>query len=318
MSVSTRKAMIGLVAALLVLAACQTNASSSPSAGNASSGASTSSGASPSQAATSSQVATVPESELGLAGNLFACIDIPYPPQEAFAPDGTPIGSDIDIAGEIAKRLGLKPHIENTVFSVIIPALDGGKCDIIVSAQNINADRLGQVDMIPYFKAGQSFVVAKGNPKHITSQDGLCGNTVAVQNGTTELDFLQGTGDFKGKGLSDACVAGGKAAIIIKQFDKDNDALLALQAGTADAYFADSPAAGYAVNNHSTQFELSGVTLEVAIEGISVAKNHTHLRDAVKTVLLSMISDGRYAEILTTWGVTDSGLTAVQVNSGKL
>ena len=206
----------------------------------------------------------------------------------------------------------------NTVFTVIIPALDGGKCDIIVSAQNINVDRLKQVDMIPYFKAGQSFVVAKGNPKGIKTQNDLCGNTVAVQNGTTELDFLQGTSDYKGAGLSDACVKAGKKAITIKQFDKDNDALLALQAGTADAYFADSPAAGYAVTNHSSQFELSGITLQVAIEGISVAKNHTKLRDAVKTALLSMISDGRYADILKTWGVTDGGLTADQINTGKL
>jgi polar amino acid transport system substrate-binding protein len=310
MSLFTRKAMIGLVAALLVLAACQSNNSPSPSAGTS---AGTSAGASASQAAASvaaTPVATVPDDQLVLA--------VPYPPQEAFAPDGTIIGSDPDVASEIAKRLGLQAHFVNTVFTVIIPALDGNKCDIIVSAQNINADRLKQVDMIPYFKAGQSVVVAKGNPKGITTKEGLCGNTVAVQNGTTELDFLQGTGDFKGAGLSDACVKAGKKAITIKQFDKDNDALLALQSGTADAYFADSPAAGYAVTNHASQFELSGVTLEVAIEGISVAKNHTKLRDAVKTVLLSMISDGAYGKILTTWGVSDGGLTADQVNSGKL
>jgi polar amino acid transport system substrate-binding protein len=315
MSLFMRRAAIAPLATLLLLAACQSG--TSPSASTAASQAASTA---PSVAASvaPTPVATVPDTELILAGNLFACIDVPYPPQEAFAPDGTIIGSDPDVAAEIAKRLGLQAHFVNTVFTVIIPALDGGKCDIIVSAQNINADRLKQVDMIPYFKAGQSFVVAKGNPKKITSQDGLCGNTVAVQNGTTELDFLQGTGDFAGKGLSAACVSAGKAAITIKQFDKDNDALLALQAGTADAYFADSPAAGYAVANHASQFELSGVTLEVAIEGISVAKNHTHLRDAVKTVLLSMIADGAYAKILTTWGVSDGGLTAGQVNSGKL
>lgn len=314
MSVFTRRALIGLLAPLLLLAACQ-NASNSPSA---SSGGAASSGASPSEAASSAPVVTVPDDELILAGSLFVCIDVPYPPQEAFAPDGTIIGSDPDFAGEIAKRLGLEVHFVNTVFTVIIPALDGGKCDIIVSAQNINADRLAQVDMVPYFKAGQSIVVAKGNPKGITTQDDLCGTTVAVQNGTTELDFLQGTSDYKGAGLSDACVAGGKAAITIKQFDKDNDALLALQSGTADAYFADSPAAGYAVANHADQFELSGITLEVAIEGISVAKNHTNLRDAVKTVLLDMIGDGTYADILDTWGVSDGGLTADQVTSGEL
>ena len=124
----------------------------------------------------------------------------------------------MDLGREIATRLGLDFHVENTVFDVIIGALQGNKCDIIISAQNINADRLKQVDMIPYFKAGQAVVVAKGNPKGIKSKDDLCGTTVAVQSGTTELDFLQGTSDFKGAGLSDACVKGGKPAITIKTF----------------------------------------------------------------------------------------------------
>jgi len=62
----------------------------------------------------------------------------------------------------------------------------------------------------------------------------------------------------------------------------------------------------------------AGLPLEVAIEGISVDKAHTGLHDAVKTALLSMISDGKYMQILTKWGVVDSGITADEVNSGKL
>ncbi len=305
----SRKGAIGGIAAVILLAACQAgNNGSSASAG----------GSAAASVPAASQVATVPTDQLNVPGSLFACIDIPYPPQEAFSDSGEPIGSDVDLGREIATRLGLKFTVENTVFPVIIPALLGNKCDIIISAQNINADRLKQVDMIPYFKAGQAVVVAKGNPKGIKTKDDLCGTTVAVQNGTTELDFLQGTSDYKGAGLSAACVKAGKQAINIKTFDKDSDALLALQAGTADSYFADSPAAGYAVNNHATQFELSGITLEQAIEGISVAKTKTKLRDAVKAALLSMIADGKYAAILQTWGLKSGGITADQVNSGKL
>jgi polar amino acid transport system substrate-binding protein len=308
---SARRSAIVATAALILLAAC-TGGGASPTGSAA--------GGSPiaSASAASSPVASVPDAQLVLPGTLFVCIDIPYPPQEAFDEQGTPIGSDVDIATEIGNRLGLNAKFQNTVFTVIIAALTGGKCDIIVSAQNINADRLKQVDMVPYFKAGQSFVVAKGNPKAIKTKDDICGKTVAVQNGTTELDYLQGVGDYAGAGLSDACTKGGKAAITIKQFDKDNDALLALQSGIADLYFADSPAAGYYVTNHPDQFELSGLTLEVAIEGISVAKTNTDLRDAVKTALLSMIDDGKYAEILKKWGVEDGALTADEVNSGKL
>jgi ABC-type amino acid transport/signal transduction systems, periplasmic component/domain len=305
-----RRSAIILAAALVILAACTGGGTNtSPSASTNTSG-STGTAASP--------VATVPDGQLVVAGNLFACIDIPYPPQEAFDDNGNPIGSDVDIAAELANRLGLKLKVENTVFDVIIPALTGGKCDIIISAQNINADRLKVVDMIPFFKAGQSFVVAKGNPKAIKAKADLCGKTIAVEKATTELDYLQGTSDYKGAGLSDGCVKDGNAAITIKQFDKDNDALLALQSGTADAYFADSPAAGYYVAQHGDQFELSGLTLDVALEGISVAKTNTGLRDAVKTALLSMISDGKYVEILQKWGLKDSAVTADEVNSGKL
>jgi len=305
MHLTPRKGAIGAIVALFILAACQANnTGTSPSAAT--------------QSAPASPVATVPTDQLKFTGKLVACIDIPYPPQESFDDQGNPQGSDVDIASEIARRLGLTLNVQNSVFSTIIPALTGGKCDIIISAQNINADRLKVVDMIPYFKAGQAFVAAKGNPKGIKVKDDLCGKIVAVQEATTELDYLQGTGDYKGAGLSDGCVKAGKQAITIKTFAKDNDALLALQSGTADVYFADSPVAGFYAKQHPDQFELTGLTLDVAIEGISVDKAHTGIRDAVKTALLSMINDGTYTQILTKWGVQDSGLTADQVNSGKL
>lgn len=304
----SRKGAIGGIAAVILLAAC--------TAGN--NGSSSSASGAASQSAGSSPVATVPSNQLVFAGKLVACIDIPYPPQESFDDQGNPTGSDVDIATELANRLGLKLEVINSVFSTIIEALTGGRCDIIISAQNINADRLKQVDMIPYFKAGQAFVVATGNPKNIKVKDDLCGKTVAVQEATTELDFLEGTGDYKGSGLSDGCTKAGKQAITVKTFAKDNDALLALQSGIADAYFADSPVAGFYAAQHPDQFALSGLTLEVAIEGISVDKGKTGLRDAVKSALLSMISDGKYGEILKKYGVEDSALTADQVNNGKL
>ena len=305
-----------VLAILLVAAACTTAATPTPGA----TGPTATAAATPTPTAVATPVATVPEGELIKAGNLFVCIDIPYPPQEDFDENGLPIGSDVDIATEIGTRLGLATHFENTVFAVIIPALTGGKCEVIVSAQNINADRLKQVDMIPYFKAGQTFVVGAGNPLGIKTKDDICGKTVSVQNGTTELDFLNGTTDYEGDGLIKGCLDAGKPTITVHAFDKDNDAQLDLSSGKADAYFADSPAAGFFVDHHASQFELSGVTLEVAIEGISVAKSptagqHTGLYDAVKAALLSMISDGKYAEILTKWGVKDGAVTAGEVNA---
>jgi polar amino acid transport system substrate-binding protein len=263
-----------------------------------------------SAAASSAPIAAVPSGQLIFPGKLVICSDIPYPPQEFFDAQGNPTGSDIDVGAEIAKRLGLTMEVQNSVFDTIIAALTGGKCDIIMSAQNITADRVKQVDMIPYFQAGQSFVVAKGNPKNIKVQNDLCGKTIGAESGTTEADYLNGTGSYQGQGLSAACVKAGKAKINVKEYQKDSDALLALQAGQVDAYFADSPVAGYYTVQHPDQFQLSGLTLGVADEGISVAKGNTGLRDAVQQALISMINDGTYLNILKKYGDDSGAVTA--------
>ena len=311
-------------AALFLVAACSGTASPSPSVAPsaapsvAPSVAATASApaASPSAAA----IATVPPDQLIFAGKLVICSDIPYPPQEFFDNAGNPIGSDIEIGQEIAKRLGLTAEIQNSVFDTIIAALQGGKCDIIISAQNITSDRVKQVDMIPFFQAGQSFVVAKGNPAGIKAQADLCGKKIAAEAGTTEVDYLNGTGDYKGQGLSAACQKNGAAAITVKTFAKDSDALLALQAGQVDSYFADSPVAGYYTVQHPDQFQLSGLELGVALEGISVGQSKTGLRDSVQAALVSMINDGTYLTILKKYGDESGAITAAvagQLNKTK-
>jgi polar amino acid transport system substrate-binding protein len=261
----------------------------------------------------------VPAGGLIFPGKLVVCSDIPYPPLEFFDDAGNPTGSDIEIATGIANKLGLTVQIENSVFDTIIAAVTGGKCDIIVSDQNITPDRLKQVDMIPYFKAGQSFVVAKGNPKAINTTLDLCGKSVAAETGTTEVDYVNGTGDYKGKGLSKACTDAGKPAIDMKQFQKDTDALTALLGGQVDTYFADTPPAAYYTIQHPDQFDLSGIPpLAPAVVGISVPKGadgtHTGLYTAVKAALLSMVADGSYQAILTKYHVQDGALTPADIN----
>jgi polar amino acid transport system substrate-binding protein len=270
-------------------------------------------------------VATIPSDQLLFAGKLTVCSDLPYPPQEYFDADGNPIGSDIEIAQGIAARLGLQAEVVNSVFDTIIPALTGGKCDIILSAQNINPDRLSQVDMIPYFQAGQAFLVQKGNPANIQVAQDLCGKKVAVEAGTTMLDYLSATGTYKGGGLPKICKDAGAADVQATPFQKDSDALAALQAGAADAYFSDLPVViGYA-DAQPDQFEVAPVPqIEPALEGISVAKSTdptvatSPIYDGVKTALLAMLSDGSYQAILTKYQVEAGAITADVVNTPQV
>jgi len=264
------------------------------------------------QSAAPSIVATVPDDQLTVPGHLAVCSDMPYPPQEFFDENGNAVGSDLDIARGIGARLGLAVQVNNTVFDTIIAAMQGGKCDIIVSAQNITSDRIKQVDMIPFFQAGQSFVVSKGNPAGITTQDDLCGKAIGVETGTTEDQYLNGTADYKGQGLNQACTKAGNSAIAVTEFAHDNDALLALQTGKVEAYFTDSPVAGYYTVQNPDKFELSGLELGVALEGISVPNDDAHadLRNGVQNALVAMINDGSYLAILTTYGDQAGAVTA--------
>lgn len=320
-----------IAAIALVAAACGPAATTQPSASTraTSTAASATSTAAPPATATVAPattgatpapsvavVATVPPDQLLFADKLVICSDLPYPPQEYFDENGNPIGSDIEIGQEIARRLGLTAEIINSFFDTIIPALTGGKCDIIISAQNINAERLEQVDMIPFFQAGQAFLVQAGNPTNINTSEDLCGKKIAVEAGTTMLDYLSATGDFENSGLPKICSDAGAPAAEPQPYPKDSDAIAALQAGVADAYMADLPVViGYA-EAQPEQFEVSSVPqIAPALQGISVAKTTTGLRDAVKAALLSIMEDGTYMAILTKYKVESGAITPEQVNA---
>jgi polar amino acid transport system substrate-binding protein len=265
-------------------------------------------------------VATIPADALAQKGHLLICTDFPYPPQEMFDENGNPAGMDIEIGNEIANRLGLKVQYVNSVFDSIILAVTGGKCDIIISSMNITTDRSKQISQIQYFQAGQSFVTLKGNPEKINSPMDLCGKAAAAESGTTEADYLQGTGDYKDKGLTQACVAAGKQGITVIVAAKDTDALQQLQAGKVVVYSADSPVAAYYTVQHPDTFQLAagGQVLQPALEGIGVpcgsATDCTNaplspVGAAVKAALKSMMADGTYLKILKKWNLASGAVT---------
>ncbi len=296
--------MFGAVIALVAMACTAGSPPPGPGDGSAPPPEATPS----STAAAPAVVAVAPVEELLFDGRLLICSDLPYPPQEFFDERGNPVGSDIEIGQEIGRRLGLEATIVNSLFDTIIDAAIGGKCDIVISAQSITADREAQVDMIPYFKAGQTFVVGAGNPNGLRNELDLCGARVATQRGTIQSELIEGIGEYAGAGLSDGCAAAGKSAIRLVELEKDDEAVDALIAGTVDAYFLDSPAAGYHVLQRPGQLELLGLTLDVAPQGISVPKDRPGVRDAVRLALGSMIEDGTYATILARYGVTEGSI----------
>lgn len=316
---SFKHRLIAIGATAVLVAACGTGGSPSPSAGSTAGASATASEAAPTATPAPTNVASIPKDQLVVAGQLNVCSDIPYPPLEYLDDQGNPIGSDMDIAAGLASRLGLQLKVVNTVFDYIIAAVNGGKCDIIISDQNITTDRVAQVDMLPYFQAGQAFAVAKGNPLAISTELDVCGKKVGAETSTTEIQYLEGTDLYKASGgLKKKCTDAGKAAPQAVPFEKDSDAFLALAANHVDVYFADLPVVAFYVQQQPTQFEQAPITPLAPIKaGISIPKNHTAVASAIKAALLAMMSDGSYLQILTKYSVAAGALQPADVVMNK-
>jgi polar amino acid transport system substrate-binding protein len=129
------------------------------------------------------------------AGKLVVSTDPKYPPQSELKPDGTFEGFDIDVATEIAKRMGVAVEFTTPDWTAITAGGWGGRWDVSVGSMTITVDRLKVLDFSPpyyYTPAQMAASVASG----ITTMDGLAGKTICAGEGTTYSQWLNGTLDY--------------------------------------------------------------------------------------------------------------------------
>jgi polar amino acid transport system substrate-binding protein len=237
--------------------------------------------------------------------------DVSYAPIEFFKEGTQQIqGLDYDIGQALGAKLGVKVTFTNSTFDGLIPAMNTGRFDMIMSAMTDNTTRQKTVDFVDYFTAGTAILVQKGNPKHIQSLGDLCGKTVALEKGTTQESVAMTQ--------SKTCTDGGKAKINLLSLAKDTDALQQLKIGRSDADMNDFPVAAYnaLTSSNGNDFEVAGQQFQSAPYGIAISKTNTQLRDAVQAALKAIIADGTYDQILTTWKVTGGALKTAAINGG--
>ncbi len=239
-------------------------------------------------------------------GTLVVGSDVAYAPVEFYDADGkTIIGIDPDLGKAIGAQLGVTLEFQNGTFDGLIASLTKSKrIDLIMSAMSDNKKRQEEIDFVDYFSAGTSILVKKGNPKNITTLDDFCGQTVALQRGTTQDDVAE----------AQAKKCGSNTLTILK-FDTDPEALLQVKQGRAVADMNDFPVAAY-TTTQSQDFEVVGEQIEAGPYGIGVRKEDSQLRDAIQQALQALIDNGEYTKILEKWKVTSGALTTAAVNGG--
>lgn len=107
-----------------------------------------------------------------------------------FAPHGMPKisggleGMNVDVAEEIARRVGRKVEIEGTQFAGLIPALQAGKYDFLTAGVTVTAERSKQMLFMEGFvDANYRFVTLADKPD-ATSVAAFKDQVIAVQKGT--------------------------------------------------------------------------------------------------------------------------------------
>lgn len=238
---------------------------------------------------------------------LIVAADASYAPNEFIGSDGkTVVGWDPELAQAIGEALGIKIKVVNATFATIIPGLQSGKYDVGMSSFSDTKAREKVVSFVTYFTAGTSFYVkAQGGPNIQTLAD-LCGHSVAVETGTTQLN--DATAQNK------KCKSAGKPGVKVMAFPDQNAANLAISSGRAQVGMADSPVAAYIVKQSNGTFKLSGKSYNNAPYGIAVSKS-SGLTKPFQAALKALISDGTYTTILKKWGVQSGGITNPQINA---
>ena len=273
--------------------------------------------------------AEVPASIKALAPFQIAT-DATYAPNEFINPDNGAIqGWDIDLGASICAVMGVACTFNNVTFDDIIAQLkastpaevaggDKPRYEFSISSWTPTQKREdGGIDFITYYKAGEAWLVKNGGPA-ISSAADMCGQTVAVEAGTTEESDAWG---YMGKaaggtpiaGDKDNCTVAGKQDITVLSFQTQTEANSALISGRATYGWLDQPVADYQVKQSNGQLKIGGQPCSVSPYGIALVKG-SPLEQPITDALKYLIDNNSYYKnVLSAWGVTDGAVASSDV-----
>ncbi len=217
-------------------------------------------------------------------GKLLMGSDTTYPPFESIGDDGKPEGFDIDVAEEIAERLGLELEVKSVKWEGIIPGLKTGDYDIVMSAMTITEERLLEINFSdPYIDSNQSIAVQEAN-EDIEGEEDLVDKVVGVQVDTTGQFYAEEI-----EGIKE-----------IRMYDTILFAFQDLELGRIDAIMNDYPVNAFISRTRGGTKVVATIQTDEQY-GIGVKKGNDALLDAINGALAEIMADGTYDEIYEKW-----------------
>lgn len=227
------------------------------------------------------------DAETAVAGKFTVGFDQDFPPMGFVGDDGEFTGFDLELAAEVAKRLGVELALQPIAWDAKDMELSTKNIDCIWNGFTINGREDKYTWTEPYMSNNQVFVVKADSG--IAALADLAGKTVIVQVDSSAEAALADRPDL-------VDTFGG----YITAADY-NAALMDLEAGAVDAVAMDDTFANYYIEKKGSHLITLGETLAAEDYGVGFLLGNTALRDKVQAALEKMASDGAMAAISEKW-----------------
>lgn len=195
------------------------------------------------------------------------------------------VGYDVDVANEIARRLGI-PKVEfiRGTFQTFIAGLETDKWDVAISGLTPTDERRGEVDFsCPYQVNGLSIFVNDANTT-ISGQADLEGKRIAVSAGSTQEQEARE-------------IPGAR----VQTYENATLALTDVGVGRADAYLGSRFVGAYLAEQNRLDVRPVAGFLNSEANAIAVPKGEDALVASINEALSGMLADGTLSKISQQW-----------------
>lgn len=219
-------------------------------------------------------------------GYFIVGLDATFAPMGYRDESGEIVGFDIDLAKEVAKRMGVEVKFKPCEWDAIIFDLRSKNIDMVWNGMTITPAREKQVAFTkPYLSDNQIIFTRKGTePAKV--QD-LAGKVVGVQLGSSGAQSVE-----------DNPIS--KQIKEIKKYSTNVEALMDLEAGRLDAVVMDEISGKY-YNAKKSTLTYSVETLANESFGVALRKQDKALVDEINKILDEMKEDGTFDKIKSKW-----------------
>lgn len=240
------------------------------------------------------------------AGKTVKIAASPAQPPFAFSDPANPermAGIEVEMIEKALACAGLKFEYLKGAWSTLLPALFAGAADVMIGSVNYRPDRAERADFILFMRAGESVIVPKGNPKNITSMNGLCGNTGSTVIGGTSAHTIEIQ--------SKACTDQGKPEVGFQPAPAADAAYRQVINGRVDFAMDDATAAVARVRREP-ELQIAHTVTTDLLSGMVVRKGNSEMMQIVADGLRILQQDGTVVELAKKHGLLPETMIPVE------